>query len=73
MSYTMIGNILHLKLFGIHQVAFHGFCHRVGAQNTQDGAKKLIESTPEYKSLNNLRAVNSNNTEAEQVSQAQIT
>ena len=74
MTITMIGNILHFKLFGLHKVAFHAFCHRVDADNTQDGAKKLVEATPEYQSLKNLRVDNNadNNTN-EHISQGQIT
>lgn len=67
----MIGNMLHFKLFGLHKVAFHAFCHRVDADNTQDGAKKLVEATPEYQSLKNLRVDNIQNNESDNLSQGQ--
>ena len=54
----MIGNIIHFKLSGRHKRAVRKFARRVGAYNTKECSRLIVESLPEYQ--DDLRKVLSN-------------
>ena len=64
----MIGNTLHIKLTGRHIKAFRKFGRRIGAYNTKECARLLVETLPEYQ--DDLRKV-IQNTKRKHRSQAQ--